>query len=1420
VIVRHAGGKKLKIADTNRVQQATRNSLVDRWSRIHTNLTTGGYGHAQAISFQAQRLALFRDYEEMDADAIISSALDIYADECLSSDTIIPLLDGRKLTIKELFDENDRNFWLYGLDDTGNFIPSKADKVVYKGKSEVYEITLEDGTILKSTGNHRWVNGSGELVYTDTLSVGDGIYALNTKLSDKKLNGYLMIKNNGKFDFVHRIVANSIDILKNMRKSKSTKAVIHHSAFDKLNNSPDHLEWLEPDDHWKVHAKFNKELWSDKNMVHEYKEKTTMGHKKYWTDENRRKKSIEQHEFMNNFLKNTTFEDRQKLYANFGRDNGMYNNGNKLEGSKNGRWLTDIDRLTDIDLVEVVEFLMENYTGGRDTNVFNIIQKKYNFNVEELQKVKNKICELYNIDNIKSLPRKYNAMINTHLLDEMRLVIDDFEKNPKRNYDKLCNKINTSKRVFNNILYESGYKHFSDFVGSSNHRIVSIKKLEAVEDVYDIVNAGENHIYALESNDGSKIYTHNSTMKSEYGQVLEIRSENENINDILHNLYYDVLNIEFNLWPWVRNMCKYGDFYLYLDIKDKYGITNVVPLSAYDVTRIEGEDPENPYMVQFVVEEGDTRHTGRMSGQKELENYEIAHFRLLSDSNFLPYGKGMIEGGRKIWKQLSLMEDAMLIHRIMRAPEKRVFKFDIGNIPPAEVDNFMQKVTNKMKKAPVMDPKTGDYNLRYNIQNLTEDFFIPVRGGDSGTEIDTLSGLTYEAVDDIEYLRNKLMASLKIPKAFLGYEENVGCVVPETEIPLLNGEVKTVKDIIEDYENGIKHYTYAIDPETNMIVPGEIEWAGYTKKDAELVRVNLDNDKYIDCTPDHRFLTRDGDWVEAQDLEENQSLMPLYLDETTQKNKHGYVTVYHPGTGVYQEVHRLVAEHYNMVTAGSGKVVHHADFNKVNNNPENFDCSMNYMEHRQYHSRLINKTMNSPENIRKRVQKQRTDNHFVTAGRKGGLKSTDRLVAWNKKHGVWNKDKNIDVECKHCGTMFNVQSYRKNTASYCSFRCRDVAYSINKTGNTYNTKYIIDYDYLVTIAKECSSFKELETKLDLTRSTLNRAFYYHNIDKVQFLFKYMPHALKNKNFMQNYRQHEKQYLNHTVSSVEFLSEVKDTCDLTITKYHNFATNAGVIIHNSKATLAAEDVRFARTIERLQRIITSELTKIGIVHLYAQGYTDQELVNFDLALKNPSTIYEEEKIELWNNKQSLASSMMDSKIADTEWIYDNIFKFTEDEKKDVRLGLIKDQKRKFRWEQIEQEGNDPVQSNEAVGTQGAMIAGGGGEQEGGGSPFGRTGKELDMEMPDDGWPGSGRPKEGPKHGKDSSVRGRDPLGAHDKRKGGSGSPKYGLALAHYDALKKSLGKVGKEDRKILFEAGDVEQEYKNEVSSSLNNGSND
>ena len=556
---------------------------------------------------------------------------------------------------------------------------------------------------------------------------------------------------------------------------------------------------------------------------------------------------------------------------------------------------------------------------------------------------------------------------------------------------------------FQKIYAGAGMSGYSDALMSKSLRLNLFQDYDAMDSDAIISSALD-------------IYSDESTMKSEYGEVLKINSDNDQIKKILHNLFYDILNVEFNLWPWIRNMCKYGDFFLQLKIDEKYGITNVVPLSVYDVTRLEGLDPENPEYVKFVIESTTNQHRfkpEKSTSKEELENYEVAHFRLLSDSNYLPYGKSQIEGARKSYKQLTLMEDAMLIHRIMRAPEKRVFKLDIGNIPPAEVDNYMQQVINKMKKAPVIDEKTGDYNLKYNMQNITEDFFLPVRGGDSGTQIDSLPGLTYEATEDIEYLKNKLLSSLRIPKAFLGFEEQIG---------------------------------------------------------------------------------------------------------------------------------------------------------------------------------------------------------------------------------------------------------------------------------------------------------------------------------------------------------------------------------------------------SKATLAAEDVRFARTIERIQRITISELTKIAIVHLYAQGYQDADLVNFDLALTSPSTIYEQEKIELWDSKTRLASSMISDGLLSTDWIYKNIFGFTDEEIKEEDKGIVFDYKQKFRRQQIETEGNDPAKSGEAQGTPSDMA-------------MGRTGHELDDKggAPEGGFEGAGRPKETPKYGKDFSARGRDPLGSVDKKNAVKSDRT--LALAHYDRLKKSMS-LGKE-RSILNETNELEDEYKQEVESLTN-----
>ena len=241
-----------------------------------------------------------------------------------------------------------------------------------------------------------------------------------------------------------------------------------------------------------------------------------------------------------------------------------------------------------------------------------------------------------------------------------------------------------------------------------------------------------------------------ATVKNDQGDVLTIKSSDENIQRVLHNLFYDVLNIEFNLWSWTRNMCKYGDFFLKLEVAEKFGVYNVLPYTVYNVSRHEGHDQENPNKVEFIIDPD-----GLASHQ---------------DPHYLPYGRSYLEPARKVYKQLNLMEDAMLIHRIMRAPEKRMFYVNVGSIPPNEVEQFMQKTINTMKKTPYVDEQTGQYNLKFNMQNMMEDFYLPVRGGDATTRIETTKGLEYDGTNDINYLRDKLFAALKIPKAYFGYE--------------------------------------------------------------------------------------------------------------------------------------------------------------------------------------------------------------------------------------------------------------------------------------------------------------------------------------------------------------------------------------------------------------------------------------------------------------------------------------------------------------------------------------------------------------------------------------------------------------------------------------------------------------------------
>jgi hypothetical protein len=259
------------------------------------------------------------------------------------------------------------------------------------------------------------------------------------------------------------------------------------------------------------------------------------------------------------------------------------------------------------------------------------------------------------------------------------------------------------------------------------------------------------------------IYADETVAQDDKGRALHIYSDNEKIKEILEDLFYNTLNVEFNLRSWARNLVKYGDFFLYNDVSPQYGVINAFPIPVNEIEREENYDPNDPFAV---------RYRWVTLGNRTLENWEVTHFRLLGNDMFLPYGSSVIEAARRIWRQLILIEDAMLVYRVVRAPERRVFYIDVANIPPENVPMYVEEQRKNLRTNQVVDRATGRLDLRYAPLSIEDDYFIPVRGGESGTRIDTLAGgQNAAAVEDVAYIQKKLFAALKIPRAYLGYDE-------------------------------------------------------------------------------------------------------------------------------------------------------------------------------------------------------------------------------------------------------------------------------------------------------------------------------------------------------------------------------------------------------------------------------------------------------------------------------------------------------------------------------------------------------------------------------------------------------------------------------------------------------------------------
>ena len=271
------------------------------------------------------------------------------------------------------------------------------------------------------------------------------------------------------------------------------------------------------------------------------------------------------------------------------------------------------------------------------------------------------------------------------------------------------------------------------------------------------------------------IYAEESTTMSEKGQILTIYSESDRIKEILEDLFNNRLDVNTNLQMWTRGVCKYGDNFVYLKLDPEKGIIGCQQLPNIEIERIEGAAGKTTTQNRDLKVPSRELRFQWKNKDLEFQAWEIAHFRLLGDDRKLPYGTSMLDKIRRIWKQLLLAEDAMLIYRTSRAPERRVFKVFVGNMDDKDIESYVQRVANKFKRDQVSDPRNGQVDMRYNQMAVDQDYFIPVRDPSQSNPIETLPGAqNLGEIADIEYIQKKMLAALRIPKAFLGFEEVVG----------------------------------------------------------------------------------------------------------------------------------------------------------------------------------------------------------------------------------------------------------------------------------------------------------------------------------------------------------------------------------------------------------------------------------------------------------------------------------------------------------------------------------------------------------------------------------------------------------------------------------------------------------------------
>ena len=879
--------------------------------------------------------------------------------------------------------------------------------------------------------------------------------------------------------------------------------------------------------------------------------------------------------------------------------------------------------------------------------------------------------------------------------------------------------------------FNSFYSNYIDRMYENEvGKIFTYREMAAFTEVADVIEEATNESSQIDQDDR---VIHLEIIDPELAKNENIVN---NLNKEFNNLFYNQFsnaqdNFQDKLWDMIRSYYIDGRVYYerVINTNDKTkGIVNLKKLPSETMDYIYNPtNGEIEVYMQYLRKHQGVQRPKTLEEAIKREDVVVFLPEQIGFVNYGIYGRtkqeifGYLEKARVPYNQLKLLEISVIIYRLIRSPERLVFRIDTGNMPRDKALKYVEKIKQKLSKKQTYNPQSGELTNEPEIFSLLENYYLPQ------------------------------------------------CIGITTKIPLLDGRIITLEKIINEHNNGIKHEVYSVDQKTGKILRGNVDWAGITRKNTDLVRIHLDNKEYLDVTPDHKFVLRNGSEIEAQNLQEGDSLMPLYKD---------------------------------------GNKIYDLNINKWVYEKKCLECGDLFfgLENRKFccpgHS--------SSYNNRKRILSDETKNKISQLKKEKGDWSDNKNPKWNngeeikgKNNPNWkggyhtnnipfydtyapqlelydsikknSEDLNVlEVKCAYCGKWFiptlsdvsfrlsAIKGQRKGFSEhrlYCSEGCKQECPIFNKQKNPKGFKPATSREVQPELRQMCLERDEFTCqKCGKTQNELNVGLHCHHIEGIRWeplesadldtviIFCKNCHIAVHKLPDCGYNDmkcddYSDFIINHKVVKVEKLIEKADTGCLTIKdsgNNHNFALAAGVFVKNSAdgrgsqietvggnpagfselddihyfakkmyralkypmsrvnasqekqdsdimfggsntGEISRDEVKWAKFLERQQNKFNREFTKLFLVHMEFRGLKRE----YNLDMKkirvklNPPSNYKEQMEQnfqetRYNNYQALADRNEMSKYylmkKFLKWNDDDIKENVEGLKKDRELGL--------------------------------------------------------------------------------------------------------------------------------------------------------